>query len=151
MKNDATLLRLRAANPFADDRADDAALFARITGLSPETPVRRRRRYRPIIVFALAFAGVALLASTAFAISQWVVGDAVEPDVTRTEYRSAQHELTLPPGISWPALHIDPNSLTGRGAGGAARLESPRTPGSAIGCRPFADETPQPRIARTRS
>ena len=151
MKNDATLLRLRAANPFADDRADDAALFARITGLSPETPVRRRRRYRPIIVFALAFAGVALLASTAFAISQWVVGDAVEPDVTRTEYRSAQHELTLPPGISWPALHIDPNSLTGRGAGGGRAVGIAENAWECYWVQAIADETPQPRIARTRS
>jgi hypothetical protein len=118
MKSDPTLLRLRAANPFADVRADDAALFARITGSSPDGSERRRRRYRPILVFALALVAVALLASTAFAISQWVVGDAVTPDVTRTEYRHAQHELTLPPGATWPGFHIDPTSVTGRGAGG---------------------------------
>ena len=118
MKSDPTLLRLRAANPFADLRADDDALFARITGSSFDGSVPRRRRYRPILVFALALVAVALLASTAFAISQWVVGDAVTPDVTRTEYRHAQHQLTLPPGASWPGFHIDPNSVTGRGAGG---------------------------------
>jgi hypothetical protein len=118
MKTDPTLLRLRAANPFSDVRTDGAELFAQITALTPDVSVNRSRRYRPILVFGLAFVVVALLASTAFAISQWVVGDAVKPDVTQSEYRQAQHELTLPPGASWPVLHIDPNSVTGRGAGG---------------------------------
>ena len=97
MKSDSTLLRLRAANPFADVRTDGADLFAQIIVLAPDAAVKRSRRYRPILVFALAFVVVALLASTAFAISQWVVGDAVKPDVTQSEYRSAQHDLTLPP------------------------------------------------------
>jgi hypothetical protein len=66
----------------------------------------------------VALAVMALLASTAFAISKWVLGDAVKPKVTKAEYRAAQHELILPPGYTWPVLRVAPNSLTGRGGGG---------------------------------
>jgi hypothetical protein len=61
---------------------------------------------------------MALLASTAYALSNWVFSSAVKPKVTKQEYRLAQHELTLPPGVTWPKLNIDPNSVTSRGAGG---------------------------------
>jgi hypothetical protein len=65
---------------------------------------------------------MALLASTAYALSNWVFSSAVGPKVTKQEYRQAQHELTLPPGVTWPKLHVDPNSVTGRGAGGGSAV-----------------------------
>jgi hypothetical protein len=71
-----------------------------------------------MLVLAIGLAVMALLASSAFAISNWVFGDAVEPPVTRAEYLQAQKELTLPPGYSWPVLKVAENSITGRGAGG---------------------------------
>jgi hypothetical protein len=123
MTTDATISRLRMANPVPLVRAaDDPELFSRITALPgdgrlalPDRPwvVRRRR-----VAVALVLALLALLASTAFAVSHWVLGDAVKPRVTRHEYLRAQHQLTLPPGVTWPRFHIQPNSVTGRGAGG---------------------------------
>jgi hypothetical protein len=104
MKTDSVLLRLRAANPFPDPPV--------------ETRFARRTYRRPVVVFAVALIAVAALASTAFAISQWIGGDVVKPDVTKAEYRAAQHELTLPPGAGWPVLRVDPNSVTNRGGGG---------------------------------
>jgi len=121
MSTDPTLARLRAANPFpaATAAAGAEELFARITSVTPDRPQRTARSHRrPLVVVAVALVAVALLASTAFAISQWVVGDAVRPPVTRSEYLRAQHELTLPPGYTWPTLHLESNSVTGRGAGG---------------------------------
>jgi hypothetical protein len=120
MTKDSALLRLRAANPVAraDFAASDEQLFARITALDRNTRPGRRAVRRRLLVFTLALAVVAVLASTAFAISQWLGGDVVKPDVTLAEYRAAQHELTLPPGYRWPALHVDPNSVTTRGGGG---------------------------------
>jgi hypothetical protein len=121
MTTDRTLARLRAANPFLAPAtvAGADALFARITSAAPDAPQRpARSRRRPLVVVVLALVALALLASTAFAISEWVVGDAVGPPVTRSEYRTAQQELTLPPGYTWPAFHVEANSLTGRGAGG---------------------------------
>ena len=117
MNTNSIMLRLRAANPFPDVSASaaDEELFERITTHRPET---RRRLRRPVVVFAVAFIAVAVLASTALAISQWIGGDVVKPDVTETEYRQAQDELTLPPGYNWPNLHVDPNSVTTRGGGG---------------------------------
>lgn len=117
MNTDSILLRLRAANPFPDVAASpaDEELFERITALRSDT---RRSFHRPLVVFGVAFIAVAVLASTAFAISQWIGGDVVKPDVTKTEYLQAQHELPLPPGETWPELHVDPNSVTTRGGGG---------------------------------
>jgi hypothetical protein len=121
MKTDSTIDRLRAANPFPGaDRVDAAALFERITTLGPDPRLRRRTRVygRPRLVIALALLAAALLASTAFAVSQLFGPHIVRPPVTRTEYRAAQRELVLPPGYSWPALHVPSNSVTSRGAGG---------------------------------
>jgi hypothetical protein len=103
MKNDALLLRLRAANPFPD------AL--------PDVERARAAYRRPLVVLAVAFFAVAALASTAFAISQWIGGGVVKPDVTKMEYEDAQQELALPPGDSWPLLRIPSNSVTTRGGG----------------------------------
>jgi hypothetical protein len=121
MTTNASIVRLRKANPFPElTTADGAALFERITALpldsrlrKPATPYRRR-----VVVLAASLAVMALLASTAFAISNWVTGGAVKPPVTKGEYRRAQHALTLPPGYTWPTLHISPNTVTGQGAGG---------------------------------
>ncbi|MDX6534173.1 MAG: hypothetical protein QOF68_1917, partial [Gaiellales bacterium] len=43
---------------------------------------------------------------------------AVEPEVTKQEYERAIHQLTLPPGASWPAFNMPPNSVTSQGGGG---------------------------------
>ena len=121
MTSDSTLARLRGANPIPrPDTVDAGDLFARITALPADPRLRRRPtpNRRRVLVLALALAVMALLASTAFAISNWVLGDAVGPQVTKAEYRNAQSQLALPPGYSWPALHVPPDSVTGRGAGG---------------------------------
>lgn len=122
MTSDAILARLRAANPAPlVPSGDAAALFAEITA-QPADPRLTRRHARPsrrrrAVVVAVALAVTVVLASTAYAISQWV-GDAVGPRVTRHEYLHAQHQLTLPPGVTWPDYHLDPGTLTGRGGGG---------------------------------
>jgi hypothetical protein len=105
MKNDAVLLRLRAANPFPDEPAGAQA--------------RSSTRRRTLIVLAAAFLALAVLASTAFAVSQWIGGDVVEPDVTKAEFLAAQRELAVPPGFEWPVFRAVPNSVTPRGGGGA--------------------------------
>ena len=119
MKNDSVLLRLRAANPFPTNTAPEAdELFWRITAVPRSTRDPRPRYHRLVLVFAVALLAVAVLASAAFAISQWLGGDVVRPDVTLAEYHSAQRELRLPPGHRWPPLNVDPNSVTTRGGGG---------------------------------
>lgn len=123
MTTDAIFSRLRTANPVPLVEARDADdLFARITAQPGDPqlrrPARRSARQRRRVAVVLVFGLLAVLASTAFAVSQWVIGDAVGPRVTRHEYHRAQHQLTLPPGVTWPQFHIQPNTLTGRGAGG---------------------------------
>jgi len=119
MKHDP-LIRLRRANPVPGVPAVDGTdLFERIVALPRDT--RRERRSRPVrrgLTVALVFAVAAVVASAAYAISNWVGSGPVEPPVTRHEYKVAQHQLTLPPGYTWPSFHIDPNSVTGVGAGG---------------------------------
>jgi hypothetical protein len=119
MKHDSSLLRVRAANPFpdiSDAKADE--LFARITALRPATRPTRRTHRRRLLIVAVALVAVAVLASTAFAISRWVGGDVVKPNITLAEYRAAQRVLPLPPGDTWPVLHVQWNSVTTRGGGG---------------------------------
>jgi hypothetical protein len=122
MKTDPSISRLREANPFPPATTVDAdELFERITATAPDprlvdrrtTPSRRR-----MVVLAIGLAVMVVLASSAFALSTWVFGDAVEPPVTRAEYVRAQKELTLPPGYTWPVLNVPEDSVTGRGAGG---------------------------------
>ncbi len=81
---------------------------------------RRAPYRRPVVVLAVALAVTALVASTALAVSNWLGGGvAVKPPVTRNEYLRATHQLTLPPGVTWPDYHLaPPNTLTGRGGGG---------------------------------
>jgi len=119
MKADSVMRRLAAANPYPDGaKATSEELFAQI--ITQPAPTRSSRKgYRRSLVVALAaFVAVAVLASTAFAISQWLGGDVVKPDVTKAEYRQAQQQLALPPGVTWPTLHVDPNTVTSRGGGG---------------------------------
>jgi len=120
MNTDSTLLRLREANPFPDghEAVADDELFERITALRRAPQSRRRGLRRPLVAVAVGLIAVAVLASTAFAISQWLGGDVVKPDVTRAEYREAQRELALPPGATWPVLHVAPSTVTSRGGGG---------------------------------
>jgi hypothetical protein len=121
MKTDSTLLRLRKANPFPTPTAVDGAdLFARITARPPDSRIRGRTTpfHRRGLVLAVSFVVMALLASTAYALSNWVFSSAVKPKVTKLEYRLAQRELTLPPGYTWPALRVEANSVTSTGAGG---------------------------------
>jgi len=106
--------RLIAANPVSSVPAlDDRELFDRIVAL-PQ--VRRRRIPRKRTAVVLAFAAAALIASTTYGVSSWLV--AVQPPVTQREYRDAQQYLTLPPGYTWPELRIETNSVTSPGAGG---------------------------------
>jgi hypothetical protein len=121
MKNDSTLLRLRMANPFPTPSAVDGAdLFARITARTPGSSIREPATllHRRGLVLAVSFVVMALLASTAYALSNWVFSSAVKPKVTKLEYRRAQRELALPPGYTWPVLQVEPNSVTSEGAGG---------------------------------
>ena len=126
MSNDSITTRLRRANPVpAIQATQDSALFARIVAtpgdpeLANGQPARLKTRRRRVLIAALAGAVAALLASTAFAVSQLLGGDVVKPVVTRQEYLDAQKQLVLPPGASWPEFIMpEENSVTGRGAGG---------------------------------
>jgi len=119
MTSDPITLRLRRANPVPRAVAVEAdELFAAITAARPDRRLRREVRHRQrVLVVALVLLVMALVASTALAISDWL-GEAVKPSVTKQEYPAAQKELALPPGASWPTFRIEPNSVTGRGAGG---------------------------------
>jgi hypothetical protein len=129
MSTESIMLRLRRANPVPHlltqaPAGDSNELFARITAEPADSSlagrVRRVEHRRRVLVLAFALVVAALLASTAFAITQWWIGgDVVPPPVTEQEYLDAQNELTLPPGVAWPEFHIrEQNSVTGRGAGG---------------------------------
>jgi hypothetical protein len=126
MSTESIMFRLRRANPMAEAPGvdDSELLFARITALPADSRLdsRGRRRgdhRRRVLVVALVLALAALLASTAFAVSHWISGDLVRPPVTKREYLDAQKELTLPPGVKWPAFPMpDANSVTTRGGGG---------------------------------
>lgn len=111
--------RLEAANPVPGvTQLDDPELFRRIVSQPRERSPRRRSKR---VAVAVVFAAAALLTSSAVAVNRWLTG-AVEPDVTRAEYRSAQSLLPLPPGANWPVLHVDPHSMTTRGGGGGYAL-----------------------------
>ncbi|MGH2637377.1 MAG: hypothetical protein ACRDHU_14695 [Actinomycetota bacterium] len=128
MSNDSTMARLRRANPVPEPpAADDSELFDRITALPQDAPASKRRegpsrRQRHGLVLVLAALIAVLLASTAFAISQWLGGDVVEPPVTRQEFLDAQRHLDLPPGVVWPKIDVPDDSVTIRGGGGGAAV-----------------------------
>ena len=124
MKNDSTLAYLRRLNPVSEAASvDGAELFERITSLPrDERPApRRSATRRRVALVAVGLAVMALLATTAFAVANWF-GDVVKPAVTKQEYKTAQSELTLPPGVTWPELNVDPNSVTSRGGGGSSAV-----------------------------
>jgi hypothetical protein len=120
MTTDPTFDRLRAANRFSPASLVDAeALFDRITSASPDPRLRTPRRYRkPMLVLAVALAIVAVLASTALALSGWI-GDIIGPSQVNSEFAKAESNLSLPPGYAWPKFNFPKNSVTSRGAGGS--------------------------------
>jgi hypothetical protein len=126
MSNDSIMVRLRRANPVPETPAgDDSDLFSRLTASPGDPRVTNGRARRPakshrrLLILALAAAVAALLASTAFALSQWLGGDVVRPPVTHQEYLDAQKLLHLPPGAAWPTFNMPPaNTVTTRGGGG---------------------------------
>jgi hypothetical protein len=121
MKTDSTLAYLRRMNPVPEAASvDGAELYDRIISLPQDQPLRARRSpyRRRVALIAVALAVMALLATTALAISGWF-GEVVKPPVTRQEYRNAQDVLALPPGATWPELNLQPNSVTSRGGGGS--------------------------------
>jgi len=124
MKNDSTLAYLRRLNPVPQAASvDGAELFDQITSLPQDArpAARRSAARRRVALVAVGLAVMAILATTAFAVANWF-GDVVKPSVTRQEYRNAQDELALPPGVTWPALNVDPNSVTSRGGGGSSAV-----------------------------
>jgi hypothetical protein len=107
--------RLATANPVpAAAAAFDEELFTRIVA---EPSDRAARRPRKRLAVTIVVAAALLVTSTAVGVDRWLTGT-VQPEVTKSEYRAAQSLLSLPPGTTWPILHVDPNSLTDRGAGG---------------------------------
>ena len=123
MKNDSTLAYLRRLNPVPQaGSVDGAELFEQITSLPrDERPAPTRSGRRRVALVAVGLAVMALLATTAFAVANWF-GDVVKPAVTKQEYKTAQSELRLPPGVTWPELNVDPNSVTSRGGGGSSAV-----------------------------
>jgi hypothetical protein len=118
MTTDPAIELLRAAKPHArPSSVDTDALFARITSAAPGGFPRRARPRRPLLVFAVALALVAVIASTALAISGWF--DDIGPTEVHSEFAKAEQQLQLPPGYSWPKLNFPADSVTSRGAGGA--------------------------------
>jgi hypothetical protein len=94
--------------------AFDEELFARIVA---EPRRRTTRRPRKRLAVTIVVAAALLVTSTAVGVDRWLTG-AVKPDVTFAEYTEAQSLVPLPPGATWPALHVDPDSMTTRGGGG---------------------------------
>ena len=124
MKNDSTFAYLRRLNPVPQAASvDGAELFEQITSLPQDerAAARRSPNRRRIALVAVALAATAILATTAFAVANWF-GDVVKPAVTKQEYKTAQSELRLPPGVTWPELNVDPNSVTSRGGGGSSAV-----------------------------
>ena len=124
MKNDSTLAYLRRLNPVPQAASvDGAELFDQITSLPQDArpAPRRSAARRRVALVAVGLAVMAILATTAFAVANWF-GDVVKPAVTKQEYKTAQSELRLPPGVTWPELNVDPNSVTSRGGGGSSAV-----------------------------
>jgi hypothetical protein len=118
MNTDRTIDRLRRANPASATSGHDEALLAEIVAAPGDPRLGRpQRRSRRRLVFVVALAAAVILVPTGVALDRWVFGP-VPPKVTKQEYTAAQHDLTLPPGVTWPQLHVDPDSVTSAGAGG---------------------------------
>lgn len=120
---------LRAAKPPVPSGFVDAeALFSRITIAAPDRRLRTstRRHRRPVLVFAVALALVAVIASTALALSGWI-GDIIGPSEVHSEFAKAEGQLSLPPGYTWPKLNFPSDSVTSRGAGGSFAVNMAQT------------------------
>jgi hypothetical protein len=128
MTTDPTLDRLRRANRFSPASLVDAdVLFDRITLASIDHRLRTSRRYRkPMLVFAVALAVVAVLASTALALSGWI-GDIIGPTEVNSEFAKAESKLSLPSGYTWPKFNFPTDSVTSRGAGGSFAVNMAQT------------------------
>jgi hypothetical protein len=129
MTSDSHMLRLRRANPVpAAPTTNGADLFAQITATPSDpriTAERPRPRPRRAVAVAVAVALAVVLASAAYAISRLLDGEIVHFDVTKREYLAAEKQLTLPPGVAWPAYQPPPDvahSVTSRGAGGGTAV-----------------------------
>jgi hypothetical protein len=120
---------LRAAKPPVPSSSVDAeALFSRITIAAPDRRLRTstRRHSRPVLVFMVALALVAVIASTALALSGWI-GDIVGPSEVNSEFAKAEGQLALPPGYTWPKFNFPTDSVTSRGAGGSFAVTMAQT------------------------
>ena len=119
--------RLRAARPPAAPASlDREALFTAITD-RPHERGRRPLPRRRTLALAGAVAAVALTAGTAFAYTHHLLGWHEEthlvttPRQWRSLYRQATRQLTLPPGVTWPARTLPPHTVTSvREPGGMA-------------------------------
>jgi hypothetical protein len=79
-----------------------------------------------VLVFVVALALVAVIASTALALSGWI-GDIIGPSEVHSEFAKAEAQLALPPGYTWPKLNFPPDSVTSRGAGGSFAVNMAQT------------------------
>jgi hypothetical protein len=127
MTNDPVIRRLRGANPIPSAaHADADSLFDAITAMPADSRVGAREaspRRRRALMVAIVVGAMALITSTAVAAYQeFYSAPMVKPRVTHHEYQKATHELTLPPGMTWPDFHMPPNSVTSQGGGGSAAL-----------------------------
>jgi hypothetical protein len=121
--------RLRAAKPQVPaSSVDTATLLSRITSAAPDPRLREssRRHTRPLLVLVVALALVAVVASTALALSGWI-GDIIGPSEVNSEFTKAESKLYLPPGYTLPKLNFPADSVTGRGAGGSYAVNMAQT------------------------
>ncbi|MDX6552620.1 MAG: hypothetical protein QOH74_1108 [Gaiellales bacterium] len=126
MNNDTTMTRLRNANPVRTSHvADTDALFESITAtpadarLAARPSARRPRRRRAVTVAVVVGLTALLVTAVAAAYDQFSSAPIVEPKVTKQEYEQATHQLTLPPGLTWPDFNMPPNTVTSQGGGGS--------------------------------
>jgi hypothetical protein len=121
MTRNATLDRLRRANPISQPPAGDSGdRFSRITALPRERP-KGRRLPRRVLVLAAAALGALAVTSAAIAISG-LLGGVEGPATAEQEYIAAQSQLVLPPGDTWPQRQWPRNSVTSLGAGGGVAV-----------------------------
>jgi hypothetical protein len=115
-----TMERLRSARPAPVHLHDDPdKLFSAIVGGPRETLPARRIGHRRTLVIACAVAVAVLTAGSAYAFTNifgWHDATTLvsSPREWQRLYVAAQHELALPPGETWPARTLAPNTVTSR-------------------------------------